>query len=586
MKKIFTFLVASLLIINLSFSQTILFTDSFETYTTGGFLVQQANAGGWWTTWSNQINGGAEDAKISELQAHSPIKSVLVDNAADDLILKLGNKTSGKFNVSFWYYIPTGFGGYFNMQHYQAPGIQWATEVYFGNDGNGSIDAQGITTLFTHPLDTWTFIETIVDIDLDSAWFYVDGVKIVQWKFSTKADGTAGAAQLGGIDFYGGAISGQTPTYYFDDVAFTQLAQPLDPPTINLSTTNITTDGLAPESFTITNAGQEDMTFDAYTTYPYDVNNVTTTATLTELTHVQGGSGVANGLGWLADQVGARVANKFRPQDINPAIGQEISSVFVGFNDVPTNTSLLVYDRGSYITPGTGTLLQTIPFTVSTIGEIVNVPLTSPIYIDGKDLWIGYICDALTGTYPIGMDAGPIVPGVNWSSIGPGWSEIGPTFTNLVISANLQGNPVKQWLTITPTSGTILASQLQQIDLSFNIVGIPDGTYHSVVVVGSNDPANEYSNVDVYLTVVTNIANPDLNIGIMTFPNPATQNVNVKSNQSIDYINVYDINGKLMNKVNFNTTNGTVDVSKYAKGNYVLEIISGSNIVKRNIVVK
>ena len=486
--------------------------------------------------------------------------------------------------LSFYYYIPTGFGGYFNLQHYQNPGIQWAIEVYFGNNGTGFIKANNDSTSFTHAMDTWIYLETIVDIDLDTAWFYIDSVEITKWKFSTQADGTVGAAQLGGIDFYGGAITGQTPKYYFDDVTFTQLVQPLDPPTINVSTTNITTNGLAPESFTITNVGQEDMIFDAYTTYPYDVNNVTTTATLTGLTHAQGG--VANVLGWLADQVGARVANKFRPQDINPAIGQEISSVFVGFYDVPTNTSLLIYDRGSYITPGAGTLLQTIPFTVSTIGEIVNVPLTTPIYIDGKDLWIGYICDALAGTHPIGMDAGPIIPGVNWSSTGPGWNEIDTTFTNLVISATLQGNPVKQWLSITPTSGTILASQLQQIDLSFDIVGLPDGTYHSVVVVGSNDPANEYSNVDVYLTVVTNIENPDLNIGIMTFPNPATQNVNVKSNQSIDYINVYDINGKLMNKVNFYTTNGTVDVSGYAKGNYLLEIISGSNMVKRNIVVK
>jgi len=586
MKKLFTFLASVLLFVNLGFSQTVLFTDSFETYTTGGFLVQQSYTGGWWTTWSNQTNGGTEDAKISEIQAHSPIKSVLIDNTQDDIILKLGNKTSGKFNVSFYYYIPTGFGGYFNLQHYQVPGIQWATEVYFGNNGAGNIEAQGITTNFNHALDTWIYLETIVDIDLDTAWFYIDGVEIVKWKFSTQTDGTAGAAQLGGVDFYGGAITGQTPKYYFDDVTYHQLAQPLDPPTINVSTTNINTDGLAPESFTVSNTGEEDMTFVAYPTYPYSATNVNLTTSPTDITYVQGSSG--GSLGGFSVPVTVKAAAKFTPAKLNPSIGQQLNSVAIVIGqDLPTNTELLIYERGSYITPGPGTLLVNKPFTATTSGETIVVTLDNPIYIDGNDLWVGYTCDAPDSTYPLGLDGGPRIAGVNWISTGPGWSEYNLTVdANLMIDGTVIGSAIQQWLTVTPASGTIAPSQTQSIDLAFNTTGLPDGNYLSKVVIGCNDPSQEYSTVDVYLTIITNIDNNNQSIGVMTFPNPATQNINVVSDKTINSISIYDISGKIVKSFNINSLSTQIDVNSLSKGNYLMEINSGSNVIKRNIVVK
>ncbi len=581
MKKLFTFLAAVLLTINFGFSQTILFTDSFETYTTGGFLAQQATPA--WTTWSN-LPGGNEDATISENFAHSPIKSLMIASTADDIILPLGNKTSGKYNVSFWYYIPVGFGGYFNLQHFQSPGIQWVSEIYFGNNGNGNIKANNVTTNFTHLNDAWIHIENIVDIDLDSAWFYIDGVQIVKWKFSTQADGTAGASQLGGVDFYGGAITGQTPKYYVDDVTYTELSSGLNPPTISVSTTTINTTGQAPENFTVTNVGDQDLEFVAYPTYPYDVNNISGTATLSALTHIQ--SAFTSGLGF-ASTVTAKVGSKFTPTDINPIIGQEIYSVTVQVNDIPTNPSLLIYDRGSFITPGPGTLLVNKPFTSTTAGELIEITLDAPIYVDGKDLWIGYEATADSGTYVFGLDAGPRVAGANWYSIGPGWGEYNATIdANLFIAGNLQGNPVVQWLTVAPTSGTILATQSQTMTLSFNTTGLTSGNYHSVVEVGSNDPAQEFSQVDVYLTFVSGIENNNQSVGVMTYPNPTTQNINVVSDKNIDNILMFDISGKLVKSINVNSLSTQINVNELNKGSYLMQINTGSTIVKRNVVVK
>jgi len=359
----------------------------------------------------------------------------------------------------------------------------------------------------------------------------------------------------------------------------------LAPPTIDVNVTDIFTNGQAPESFTITNTGQQDMNFVTYPTYPFDANNVPVTATITSLTHDV--SGFASGLGGFTNPVTVKAANKFDPAFLNAAIGQEITSVDVQVNDVATNASLLVYERGSFTTPGPGTLLETVPFNISTPGELINVPLSSALYVDGKDLWIGYVCDADTGTYPLGLDGGPRTAGANWISTGPGWSEYNVTVdANLVINGNLQGSPVQQWLTVLPASGTITPAQVQTIDLTFNTTGLPDGNYLSVVEIGSNDPNTEYTSVNVNLTVVTGINDLDAKIGIMTYPNPTTNNINIEGNTNIDAVSIYSIDGRLIKTIQVNANTTTIQVNELAKGNYVLDIKTGENTIKRNIVVQ
>lgn len=581
MKKILLFNLALIALTLTTKAQTILYSNNFDAYTPAGFLGTQAGLP--FTTWSN-APGGTEDAVISTLFANSAANSVFIASTSDDVILRLGNKTSGKFSVSFYYYIPLGFGGYFNLQHFEAPGNQWANEVYFGNNGNGELKANGATINFTHPNDAWFLIENHVDIDNDTAALFINGVHVNTWPFATQAGGGVGAAQLGGVNFYGGSISGQTPKYYFDDVTYTELVLPLTPPTMNVSVTDIFTTGAAPEMFTITNDGDQNMDFVAYPTYPYDVNNVAVTPVLSQLTYDVSGSG--SGVGYGAN-VTVKAVNKFTPSFLSDAIGQEITSVNVQIWDLATNFSLLVYDRGSFTTPGPGTLLQTIPFSVSAAFDNINVPLTTPIYIDGKDLWIGYVCDADSGTFPLGVDFGPRTPGVNWVSTGPGWSEYNVSIdANLTIYGNLQGSPIQKWLTVSPMSGTLTPAQSQQMDLTFNTLGLPVGNYLSVVEIGSNDPALEYTQVNVNLTIATSIDKLDEKIAIMTYPNPTTNNINIKSDTKIDVVAVYGLNGQLVKTVQVNANTAVIEVNNLAKGTYVFDIKSGNNIIKRNVVVQ
>ncbi len=590
-------------------AQTILFQDDFDSYTAGGFLAQQAGAP--WTTWSN-LPGGAEDALISTVQAHSPANSVHLNSTSDDIILKLGNKTSGTYAMEFYYFIPTGFGGYFNIQHFEAPGVEWAIEVYFGNNGIGQTSVNSVLENFSHAMDTWLKIETIVDLDADSAWFYLNDTQIRAWQFSMQSNAATGTKQLGAINFYCGALSGQTPQYYFDDVKYSQIVTGTNPPQISLSTTNIATDGTSNEIFTISNLGDQ-MTFIAYPIYPdgsksssfvaeSDLINqnklmigepISSIAHSTfaksdkanELSYVVGI--LSSGLGY-GSNVTVRSAVKFDYNFVKNYIGRDLISVTVGINDLPAGgTKVQVWDRGSYSTPGAGVLLAEKPFTVTAPATEITVALDNPIYLDGKDIWIGWECEATGGTYPIGMDEGPKVAGVNWTSTGPGWSELSATVdNNLYIMGSLQGSNLYQWLSVSPQNGVVNGGGQQTITASFNTTGMASGNYMAKVVIGCNDQTAEYSEVEVNLSIGVSVNENEKAVALMTYPNPVSESYNINANTALQKVEVYSITGQMVKSFSPSNQNFSFSVEDLTNGIYTVVIYTGSEKFERKIVVE
>ena len=202
------------------------YTDNFDSYTVGGFIAVQNPT--WWTTWSN-LPGSGEDGEISTAFSSSPTKSVVIDEVGGltDLVLKLGNKTSGAWEVNFDFYVETGKAGYYNIQHYETPGIEWAYEVYFKNDGSGKLFAGSSTPIvFTYPKNTWFQVINRIDIANDLAKLYVNGVLVHTWPFHYTSTGTSGVNQLGGVDFFAGNEAGDSPRAYFDDIEFIPVAPP------------------------------------------------------------------------------------------------------------------------------------------------------------------------------------------------------------------------------------------------------------------------------------------------------------------------------------------------------------------------
>ncbi len=502
-----------------------IFFDDFESYDDGAYVALNSDV---WTTWSD-APGTAEDAVVSTAFAYSPTKSMHV-SGTNDMVLPLGNKTSGQFWVNMYYYIENDGSseGYFNIQHFEAPGTEWALEVFFLLDGTGTLDANGETITFNYTQGAWVYVQTYVDIDADETMLYIDGTLVHTWPFATQASGGAGTPQLGGVNIYAGSDTG-TPNFYVDNVEYLGTST-VAPPTVDVDVSNIISTTGDDEMFHVANVGEQDLFYDIYPVYPNsgkalspiaqeqlprtnyipvsEVQTVVNTSSAKAdrdgtLTNVQ--SEFGGGLGYGAE-VTVRAASLFTPAAVGPYIGMEITSVLIGFNDLPKDNvgTLMIWERGSFAAPGPGALVAQKDFTVNEVGEQVLVVLDDPIYLDGNEIWVGYQCtDPGADVFPMGIDAGPRVTGVNWLSTGPGWSEVNPdTDANLFVVCNLTGDGVTQWMSATPNAGTLLGGEQDEITVSFDATGLDAGSTNTAkLMVAANDAANEYTQINVSFIV-------------------------------------------------------------------------------------
>ncbi len=202
-------------------AQMILLNENFDSYNSGDLVAQTAGAP--WNTWT-QTPGGADDAPVSDEQAASGTMSMKVTGAAAggpvDLILGLGNRTSGLYSLSWSMYIPTGSGGYYNIQHNEIPGNgSWMADITFEPGGTVDYLVNNVSTAGTFPHDQWFTVIMVLNMDAQEGTVAIDGT--IQYTWQTTVPGPS---QIGGIDFFayaGGAPN--VPLYYVDDVLFMDL---------------------------------------------------------------------------------------------------------------------------------------------------------------------------------------------------------------------------------------------------------------------------------------------------------------------------------------------------------------------------
>ena len=194
-------------------SQTVIFEDNFESYTVGDKLVQATTLTEW-TTWSG-ASGGAEDAVISDAQASQGILSAKVV-VGNDLVLHLGDKTTGRYRVSFDIMPEAGKDGFFNLLNdFNGNNSLWAIQVYFKANGTGTVDAgKSDAATFTYTNGAWNNVNVIVDVDDDFATFYLNGEEVISWVFSTGTFGAGTMHKLDAVNFFGNANN----TYYIDSL--------------------------------------------------------------------------------------------------------------------------------------------------------------------------------------------------------------------------------------------------------------------------------------------------------------------------------------------------------------------------------
>ncbi|MBE9480327.1 MAG: T9SS type A sorting domain-containing protein [Bacteroidetes bacterium] len=614
MKKFLLLTTALFLICLTTRAQDTLYIDDFESYTLGGYLAVQSS---WWTTWSGGT-GGSEDAIISDEQALSPTQSVKVEGLTD-LILLLGNQISGKYQVNFYYYIPSGYGGYYNFQHYESPGVEWALEVYFGETGDGYIHAGGQNVAsFTYNHDEWIFCKNIIDLDNDVGELWIAGTFVHTWQWSLTSQGQPGANQLGGLDIYAGAPPGETPLFYMDDIIWLEVEPSTDPiieVTPDIFNEIIEPGQVATQPMTIANIGVGELEFDIAIVYniaageksqlltsnnsqktyskallsnnqviedsDYNPSASTPAPSDDVILHYDGDNNSAIG---LINPAEFQVAAMFPNSLTVPHAGMELTSIEIFINDPADAFALRVYGQGTSYEPGE--LLVDQPFTP--VAYAWNtIALDVPVVITGEDIWVGYwINQTVTDIFPAGCDMGPADPNGNWIKSGIAWTHLSYDY-NWNIRAHLTGEPIEQWLSVDPASGTVLPDEPEEVTVTFDAANLELGTYAAEIQINNNDPVTPQFIVPVTLDVVAvGINEVEKNEAVLIYPNPATDFINISSTSEINSVKLINYIGQTIHNKIVKNQKVRINTADYNAGIYFLQIKTNNTLVTKQIIIK
>ena len=188
-------------------AQSILCED-FQTFREGAISAQSSSN---WRLWDPQSGDG-----IVTLNTNGD-KSLLIhtaNNVDADVLLLLGNRQQGTYELTWNMYIPSGSGAYFNMQYDQNQ-ITYAFVVYF-EDGNVSLTSNGSTypSSASYASNTWTPIKLIIDTENRTAQLYTNNQlgASIPYNYS----------QIGAIDFY--ALQRINTKYWVDDICYYKAA--------------------------------------------------------------------------------------------------------------------------------------------------------------------------------------------------------------------------------------------------------------------------------------------------------------------------------------------------------------------------
>jgi hypothetical protein len=573
MKKHLT-LLSLLLASSFISAQTVIFTDDFESYNTTESIPSQTTN---WQTWSGGTTG-SEASFVSAEQTYSGIKSMkVVEN--NDMVYDFGGVSTGLWRISFWMYIEAGKTGYFNVEH--VFGSKWAFECYFEN---GILTLKnGETSTFSYPTDTWINILLDIDLDSDEATLNLNDVELISWPYSNLASGgTWATPKLDIINFYAGTGF----EFFVDDFSFANTVPFVIIPTIVIETTPIfKCMNYWPPSLELpfSNVGTMDMEYSVYV--KFDDPSVSSTLVAGKMKY-DGDN--ASAIGWQ-ESYELYAAVRFQNDQTSMHVGQEIESVDIFINDLPIgDITVYVWNKGSFVDPGATTILSEKTFTP--VAHSWNtITLNNPVQIIGEEIWVGYKFTTPAGGNTLGIDGETVTPATNYLKSGIAWGEfygVGQTgIGNFSIRANVAGAGWPTWLSVTPQAGIVEGDESQVLTLNFNPEELNYYTCYATIVVGCNDYSQNWTEIPVTYEFCVGIDNTT-KIGVITYPNPATQNINVVSDASISSISVYSISGHFIKSIQVNATTTKIDVANMPSGMYVMEVNFGNDVVKSKFVVK
>lgn len=128
-----------------------------------------------------------------------------------------------------------------------------------------------------------------------------------------------------------------------------------------------------------------------------------------------------------------------------------------------------------------------------------------------------------------------------------------------------------KWVRLELPSSFLHIVKQSNAQIRIKYTGTADGLIH-FSNVSSNDDFQAILNIKYGLTAATNTVD---DISFDVYPNPAIDILNISSSQTIDYIAIYSIDGKLMTEKS--NPSATVSIATLPKGLYFLNIQAGKS---------
>ena len=471
---------------NFKFSQImdwiILYQDNFDEYTAGQSLCTQNSTD--WSTWTGGT-GNAEDPMVSSAQNFTVPNSVNM-TAENDIIYKFQNQTTGEYRVEMKYFIPTGSnGGYFNIQHYFNPGTMWAFECYFSGVGTGELKAGGTTTPFTMPANAWFDIQVDINMDEDLCTLFINGNSIRTWPFSYQANSqTGGINQLGSVNIYAGYLGGTGGggNYFLDNFKVSTKGAPnpaqfIINPESNIDMTVYT---VGNKTINLSNPGGAALDYEVVAIYDIPNPNPASTG---ETKISWAGTPSGSGIGFTNTSL-YTVATGFTPEMLKNHIGKSVRKYTVSLSNTYNiiTAKLCVWKMGPMGTPSLDPPVYEQNITVSSLFDGDNViNFQQPYIIDGSYLYVGLIMTTVPGDnttfVSIGTDN---TPDNQCNKLGRlyrstvAWTSVSGLAGYWVMSIDVDGTPIKPWMTLDHITATLQPSSNKDLKVTFGASDITD----------------------------------------------------------------------------------------------------------------
>lgn len=254
-----------------------------------------------------------------------------------------------------------------------------------------------------------------------------------------------------------------------------------------------------------------------------------------------------------------------------------ISSVDVYVGSIPNSSSIQIYEENKNSNRVGKLLLEQAfdPIENSWNRVILDTPLT----ITGE---VGLLVAVKMagfeeGNYYIGTDAGEAVIGYGdivgfngylWST-----ADLGSN-CNYCIRANVTGEktPAISWLDLSVSDFNIAAGESHEGKVSYNGTQLDNYLYTAIVEFETNDELRKNVRIPVYFINDTEsgIISADLGESKIVY---ADNEIKVTSSKSIFNIQIYDVNGQLLENVDPSEGETTISTLNYNRGIYLISVM-------------